>query len=65
MRSSLSYLACMLLVEKLLSSHFCRHDYGVAPMSTMLDIVKVMQFALSVGKVAVHCHAGLGMSLKT
>ena len=26
----------------------------------MLDVVKVMDFALSEGKVAVHCHAGLG-----
>ncbi|GFO43952.1 tyrosine phosphatase domain-containing protein 1 [Plakobranchus ocellatus] len=39
---------------------FSRKDYGVAPMSTLLDTVKVMQFAVSVGKVAVHCHAGLG-----
>ncbi|KFM80152.1 Protein tyrosine phosphatase domain-containing protein 1, partial [Stegodyphus mimosarum] len=26
----------------------------------VLDMVKVMAFALSEGKVAVHCHAGLG-----
>ena len=38
-----------------------RQDYGIAPMSTLLDIVKVMQFGVSMGKVAVHCHAGLGM----
>ena len=37
-----------------------RQDYGIAPMSTLLDIVKVMQFGVSMGKVAVHCHAGLG-----
>ena len=40
--------------------NFPWQDYGVAPMSTLLDIVKVMQFAMSKGKVAVHCHAGLG-----
>ncbi|XP_060554656.1 protein tyrosine phosphatase domain-containing protein 1-like isoform X2 [Ruditapes philippinarum] len=35
-------------------------DYGVASLSTILDMVKVMQFAMSQGKVAVHCHAGRG-----
>ena len=37
-----------------------RPDYGVASLSTILDMVKVMQFAVSQGKVAVHCHAGRG-----
>ncbi|XP_067907873.1 protein tyrosine phosphatase domain-containing protein 1 isoform X3 [Heterodontus francisci] len=35
-------------------------DYGVASLTTILDMVKVMAFALQEGKVAVHCHAGLG-----
>jgi len=35
-------------------------DYGVANLTTMLDMVKVMAFALQEGKIAVHCHAGLG-----
>lgn len=35
-------------------------DYGVANLATVLDIVKVMAFAVQEGKVAVHCHAGLG-----
>lgn len=35
-------------------------DYGVANLTRMLDMVKVMAFALQEGKVAVHCHAGLG-----
>ncbi|XP_061650156.1 protein tyrosine phosphatase domain-containing protein 1 isoform X1 [Phyllopteryx taeniolatus] len=35
-------------------------DYGVANLTTVLDIVKVMAFALQEGKIAVHCHAGLG-----
>ena len=29
-------------------------------MVGLLDMVKVLSFALSEGKVAVHCHAGLG-----
>lgn len=35
-------------------------DYGVASLATVLDMVKVMAFALQEGKIAVHCHAGLG-----
>ncbi|XP_067854811.1 protein tyrosine phosphatase domain-containing protein 1 isoform X6 [Heptranchias perlo] len=35
-------------------------DYGVASLTTILDMVKVMAFALQEGKVAIHCHAGLG-----
>ncbi|XP_044067957.1 protein tyrosine phosphatase domain-containing protein 1 isoform X2 [Siniperca chuatsi] len=35
-------------------------DYGVANLTTVLDMVKVMAFALQEGKIAVHCHAGLG-----
>uniref|UniRef100_A0A8C9L2I4 Tyrosine specific protein phosphatases domain-containing protein n=1 Tax=Pavo cristatus TaxID=9049 RepID=A0A8C9L2I4_PAVCR len=35
-------------------------DYGVASLTTILDMVKVMAFALQEGRVAVHCHAGLG-----
>ncbi|XP_022538184.2 protein tyrosine phosphatase domain-containing protein 1 [Astyanax mexicanus] len=35
-------------------------DYGVASLTTILDMVKVMSFAMQEGKMAVHCHAGLG-----
>ncbi|XP_038047746.1 protein tyrosine phosphatase domain-containing protein 1-like [Patiria miniata] len=35
-------------------------DYGVRSLPSILDMVKVMSFALKEGKVAVHCHAGLG-----
>ncbi|CAH1784299.1 unnamed protein product [Owenia fusiformis] len=40
--------------------NFGWQDYGVGSISNILDMVKVMQFALSEGKVAIHCHAGLG-----
>jgi protein tyrosine phosphatase len=33
-------------------------DYGEATLTSLLDMVKVMAFALTEGKVAVHCHAG-------
>lgn len=36
----------------------------MANLTTVLDIVKVMAFALQEGKVAVHCHAGLGRTGK-
>ncbi|XP_041946510.1 protein tyrosine phosphatase domain-containing protein 1 isoform X1 [Alosa sapidissima] len=35
-------------------------DYGVASLTTILDMVKVMSFAIQEGKMAIHCHAGLG-----
>uniref|UniRef100_A0A8C1RTS3 Protein tyrosine phosphatase domain-containing protein 1 n=1 Tax=Cyprinus carpio TaxID=7962 RepID=A0A8C1RTS3_CYPCA len=35
-------------------------DYGVASLTTILDMVKVMSFAMQEGKMSVHCHAGLG-----
>ncbi|XP_053572255.1 protein tyrosine phosphatase domain-containing protein 1-like [Bombina bombina] len=35
-------------------------DFGVVPVPRILDAVKVITFALREGKVAVHCHAGLG-----
>ncbi|KAK8774840.1 hypothetical protein V5799_010627 [Amblyomma americanum] len=38
----------------------CRRDYGTPSSLALLDMVKVMSFALGEGKVAVHCHAGLG-----
>lgn len=32
----------------------------MASLTTVLDMMKVMAFALQEGKIAVHCHAGLG-----
>ncbi|KAH9364107.1 hypothetical protein HPB48_006788 [Haemaphysalis longicornis] len=40
--------------------NFGWRDYGTPSCSALLDMVKVMSFALGEGKVAVHCHAGLG-----
>ena len=40
--------------------NFAWKDFGEATMAGLLDMVKVLSFALSEGKVAVHCHAGLG-----
>ena len=35
-------------------------DYGAPEVSMILDVVKVIDFSCGCGKVAVHCHAGLG-----
>lgn len=40
--------------------NFAWKDYGEASMHGLLDMVKVLSFALAEGRVAVHCHAGLG-----
>ncbi|CAG2171910.1 unnamed protein product, partial [Oppiella nova] len=36
------------------------NDYSIVSDEVLLDMVKVLTFALTEGKVAVHCHAGLG-----
>jgi protein-tyrosine phosphatase len=33
-------------------------DYGQPSLHSLLNVVKVVAFAQSQGKVAVHCHAG-------
>ena len=38
----------------------CREDFHAPDLSQLLDVVKVMSFAVTQGKAAVHCHAGLG-----
>ena len=37
-------------------------DYSFGTMVGIADVVRVMQFELAKGKVAIHCHAGLGMN---
>uniref|UniRef100_A0A8C5WCL9 Uncharacterized protein n=1 Tax=Leptobrachium leishanense TaxID=445787 RepID=A0A8C5WCL9_9ANUR len=40
--------------------NFSLPDFGVVSVPRILDAVKVIAFALQEGKIAVHCHAGLG-----
>lgn len=54
-----SYEICILLFP-VYFYNFGWKDYGVASLTTILDMVKVMSFAMQEGKMAVHCHAGLG-----
>ncbi|KAH9505481.1 Protein tyrosine phosphatase domain-containing protein 1 [Bulinus truncatus] len=58
--SGFSYNPQTLMESDIFFYNFPMEDYSVASMPKLLDIVKVMQFSISMGKVAVHCHAGLG-----
>ncbi|XP_062277472.1 protein tyrosine phosphatase domain-containing protein 1 [Scomber scombrus] len=40
--------------------NFGMPDFGVTSLSGIIDEVKVLAFAVKEGRVAVHCHAGLG-----
>ncbi|XP_062955979.1 protein tyrosine phosphatase domain-containing protein 1 isoform X2 [Cynocephalus volans] len=58
--SGFTYLPEAFMEAGIYFYNFGWKDYGVASLTTLLDMVKVMTFALQEGKVAVHCHAGLG-----
>ncbi|KAM9855595.1 protein tyrosine phosphatase domain-containing protein 1 [Aulostomus maculatus] len=58
--SGFSYRPETFMENNIYFYNFGWSDYGVANLTTVLDIVKVMAFALQEGKIAVHCHAGLG-----
>ncbi|XP_046407111.1 protein tyrosine phosphatase domain-containing protein 1-like [Ischnura elegans] len=55
-----SYDPEIFMKEGIYFYNFSMKDYGEAGESRILDMVKVMSFAISEGKVAIHCHAGLG-----
>ncbi|XP_023285351.1 protein tyrosine phosphatase domain-containing protein 1-like isoform X1 [Seriola lalandi dorsalis] len=58
--SGFSYRPEVFMENNIYFYNFGWSDYGVANLTTVLDMVKVMSFALQEGKIAVHCHAGLG-----
>ncbi|XP_069085554.1 protein tyrosine phosphatase domain-containing protein 1-like isoform X1 [Pleurodeles waltl] len=58
--SGFSYLPQTFMDSGVYFFNFGLPDFGVASVMRILDVVKVMAFALREGKVAVHCHAGLG-----
>ncbi|XP_050412029.1 protein tyrosine phosphatase domain-containing protein 1 [Patella vulgata] len=59
-KTGFSYNSQQLMEKGMFFYNFGWDDFGVGSVTMLLDIVKVMQFSLSEGKVAVHCHAGLG-----
>lgn len=46
--------------NKICHYNFVWKDFGETSMANLLDMAKVLSFALTEGKVVVHCHAGLG-----
>lgn len=62
--SGFTYLPEAFMEAGIYFYNFGWKDYGVASLTTILDMVKVMTFALQEGKVAIHCHAGLGRTGK-
>ncbi|XP_042346960.1 protein tyrosine phosphatase domain-containing protein 1 [Plectropomus leopardus] len=58
--SGFSYHPEVFMENNIYFYNFGWSDYGVANLTAVLDMVKVMAFALQEGKIAVHCHAGLG-----
>ncbi|CAH8496329.1 unnamed protein product [Schistosoma turkestanicum] len=58
--SGFSYDPSSFMKNNISYYNFSWCDYSVASLQFILDTVMVIQFAIFRGKVAVHCHAGLG-----
>ncbi|GFS54573.1 protein tyrosine phosphatase domain-containing protein 1 [Trichonephila inaurata madagascariensis] len=59
-RSGFTYDPQIFMENKIFYYNFDWKDYGSVPKTVLLDMVKVLSFALGEGKVAIHSHAGLG-----
>ncbi|CAH1153563.1 unnamed protein product [Phaedon cochleariae] len=59
-RSGFSYDPNMFMEQNIYYYNFAWKDYGDATLAGLLNMVKVLAFALNEGRVAIHCHAGLG-----
>nr|VZI45240.1 unnamed protein product [Spirometra erinaceieuropaei] len=59
-KSGFSYDPEVFMEAGIFYYNFAWRDYEVGSIRCVLDAVKVMMFALEQGRVAVHCHAGLG-----
>ncbi|KAJ8985848.1 hypothetical protein NQ317_006219 [Molorchus minor] len=58
--SGFSYDPNMFMEHNIFHYNFEWKDYGDATLMGLLNMVKVLAFTLTEGRVAVHCHAGLG-----
>ncbi|XP_056645749.1 uncharacterized protein LOC130450997 [Diorhabda sublineata] len=58
--SGFSYDPNVFMEHNIYYYNFAWKDYGDATITSLLNMVKVMAFALTEGRVAIHCHAGLG-----
>ncbi|CAH2986706.1 unnamed protein product [Chilo suppressalis] len=59
-RSGFTYDPAVFMSNDIYYYNFAWPDYGEASLCGMLDMAKVLSFALQEGRVAIHCHAGLG-----
>ncbi|KAF7287427.1 hypothetical protein GWI33_001400 [Rhynchophorus ferrugineus] len=58
--SGFSYDPNIFMEQNIYYYNFAWKDYGDATLEGLLNMVKVIAFALTEGRVAIHCHAGLG-----
>ncbi|CAH2097606.1 unnamed protein product [Euphydryas editha] len=59
-KSGFTYDPNVFMANDIYYYNFAWPDYGEASLSGLLDMAKVISFALQEGRVAIHCHAGLG-----
>ncbi|XP_046721250.1 protein tyrosine phosphatase domain-containing protein 1 isoform X2 [Silurus meridionalis] len=58
--SGFTYSPQIFMENQIYFYNFGMADFGVSCLEGILDAVKVLAFSVQEGKVAVHCHAGLG-----
>ncbi|XP_041975630.1 uncharacterized protein LOC121730577 isoform X2 [Aricia agestis] len=58
--SGFTYDPRVFMADDIYYYNFAWPDYGEATLSSLLDMAKVLSFAVQQGRVAIHCHAGLG-----
>ncbi|KAK9958746.1 hypothetical protein ABG768_010851 [Culter alburnus] len=58
--SGFTYSPQIFMDSQIFFYNFGMSDFGVSSLEGMVDAVKVLAFSVQEGKVAVHCHAGLG-----
>ncbi|KYB29622.1 protein tyrosine phosphatase domain-containing protein 1 isoform X1 [Tribolium castaneum] len=58
--SGFSYDPNIFMEHNIFYYNFAWKDYGDATLVGLLNMVKVLAFAVTEGRVAIHCHAGLG-----
>ncbi|XP_047678515.1 protein tyrosine phosphatase domain-containing protein 1 [Tachysurus fulvidraco] len=58
--SGFTYSPQIFMENQIYFYNFGMADFGVSPLDGILNAVKVLAFSVQEGKVAVHCHAGLG-----
>ncbi|XP_074533323.1 protein tyrosine phosphatase domain-containing protein 1 [Halichoeres trimaculatus] len=59
-QSGFTYTPQIFMDNDIYFYNFGMPDFGVSSLVGLLDAVKVLAFAVKEGRVAVHCHAGLG-----